>query len=197
MQQISRGKFDRLQRTTAGFTRTRLDGYGLCCSLPTRPRVQASYPILVHRHALLLHPSFRPRLATTPLRFANPSPPSGWIRDLHPQTVEHARHTKTPTAWKRSRAPTLPHYGDGLNFIHRGLHRNNKDERTVTTACLRTCWTYWFTTTDRFIRTDTRATHPGQERRAPPKAEYICADLSSRPQLFPCSRTADHTFTSK
>src|SRR5271155_666725 len=94
MQQISRGKFDRLQRTAAGFTSTRFDGYGLCCSLPTRPQVQASYPVLVHRHTLLLHASFRPHLATTPLRFANPSPPSGWIRDLHPQTVEHARHTK-------------------------------------------------------------------------------------------------------
>src|SRR5271155_141256 len=93
MQQISRGKFDRLQRPAAGFTSTRFDGYGLCCSLPTRPQVQASYPVLVHRHTLLLHASFRPHLATTPLRFANPSPPSGWIRDLHPQTVEHARHT--------------------------------------------------------------------------------------------------------
>jgi hypothetical protein len=95
MQQISRGKFDRLQRTAAGFTCTRLDGYGLRCSLPTRPRVQASYPVLVHQRTLLLHASFRPRLATTPLRFANPSPPSGWIRDSHPQTVEHARHTMT------------------------------------------------------------------------------------------------------
>jgi hypothetical protein len=26
------------------------------------------------------------------------------------------------------------------------------------------------------------------------KAEYICADLSSRPKLFPCSPAADHTF---
>ena len=101
MQQTSRGKFDRLQRATAGFTSARLDGYGLRCSLPTRPRAQASYPVLVHRHTLLLHASFRPRLATTPLRFANPSPPSGWIRDSHPQTVEHARHTKTRwRAWK-------------------------------------------------------------------------------------------------
>jgi hypothetical protein len=32
----------------------------------------------------------------TPLRFANPSPPSGWIGDFHPQTVEHARHTTKP-----------------------------------------------------------------------------------------------------
>ena len=63
---------------------------------------EASYPVLVHRRTLLLHASLRPRLATTPLRFANPSPPSGWIRDSHPQTVEHARYTKTPVerAWK-------------------------------------------------------------------------------------------------
>ncbi len=43
--------------------------------------------------AALLHASFRPRLATTPLRFANPSPPSGWIEDFHLQAVDHARHT--------------------------------------------------------------------------------------------------------
>jgi hypothetical protein len=30
----------------------------------------------------------------TPLRFANPSPPSGWIEDFHLQAVDHARHTK-------------------------------------------------------------------------------------------------------
>jgi hypothetical protein len=29
-----------------------------------------------------------------PLRFANPSPPSGWIADFHFQAVDHARHTK-------------------------------------------------------------------------------------------------------
>jgi hypothetical protein len=51
------------------------------------------YPVLVHRAAALLHASFRPRLATTPLRFANPSPPSGWIEDFHLQAVDRARHT--------------------------------------------------------------------------------------------------------
>src|SRR6266849_572614 len=51
------------------------------------------YPVFVHRAAALLHASFRPRLATTPLRFANPSPPSGWIKDFHLQAVDHARHT--------------------------------------------------------------------------------------------------------
>src|SRR5713226_177804 len=35
--QISRGKFDRLRRTTAGFTTSELDGYGLRNQLPARP----------------------------------------------------------------------------------------------------------------------------------------------------------------
>jgi hypothetical protein len=66
--------------------------FAITCSLvrPGRPR----YPVFVHRAAALLHASFRPRLATTPLRFANPSPPSGWIEDFHLQAVDHARHTK-------------------------------------------------------------------------------------------------------
>jgi hypothetical protein len=65
--------------------------FAITCSLvrPGRPR----YPVLVHQAAALLHASSRPRLATTPLRFANPSPSSGWIEDLHLQAVDHARHT--------------------------------------------------------------------------------------------------------
>lgn len=59
-----------------------------------RPAGQASYPVPVRRVAALLHASFRPRLATTPLRFANPSPPSGWMEDLHLQAVGHARQEK-------------------------------------------------------------------------------------------------------
>ncbi len=68
----------------------RLD-FAISCSLVRlgRPR----YPVFVHRAAVLLHTSFRPRLAATPLRFANPSPPSGWVEDFHLQAVEHARHT--------------------------------------------------------------------------------------------------------
>ena len=38
IQQTSRGKFDRRQRATVGFTSARLDGYWLRCSLPTRLR---------------------------------------------------------------------------------------------------------------------------------------------------------------
>ena len=87
-------RFDRLQRATAEFTTSALDGYGLRGHLPARPAPYASYPVLVHRLASLLHASFRPRLATTPLRFAITSPPSGCEGDLHPQAVNHARHTK-------------------------------------------------------------------------------------------------------
>src|SRR6266404_1458373 len=65
--------------------------FAISCSLvrPGRPR----YPVFVHRAAALLHAFFRPHLAMTPLRFANPSPPSGWIEDFHVQAVVHTRHT--------------------------------------------------------------------------------------------------------
>ena len=74
--------------------------FAIICPLvrPGRPR----YPVLVHRVAALLHASFRPRLATTPLRFANPSPPSGWVEDFHLQAVDHARHTKKDRQLRRS-----------------------------------------------------------------------------------------------
>src|ERR1700722_4958673 len=72
---------------------------------PGRPR----YPIFVHRAAALLRASFRPRLATTPLRFANPSPPSGWMEDFHLQAVDHARHTeKTPPKRGPITSPIAP-----------------------------------------------------------------------------------------
>jgi hypothetical protein len=95
--EISRGKTDRLGRTPAGFTTPALDGRGFRDQLLARPVGQPPYPVLVHRAATLLHASLRPRLATTPLRFANPSPPSGWTEDFHLQAVVHARHTaKSP-----------------------------------------------------------------------------------------------------
>src|SRR5271163_143050 len=93
MWQTSRGKFNRLQRATAGFTTSAFDGYGLRGPLPARPAPYASYPVLVHRLASLLHAAFRPRLATMSLRFAITSPPSGCEGDLHPKAVKHARHT--------------------------------------------------------------------------------------------------------
>ena len=67
--------------------------FAIRCPL-VRPRMPN--PISVRQVAVLLHASFRPRLAATPLRFANPSPPSGWVEDFHLQAVEHARHTTKP-----------------------------------------------------------------------------------------------------
>ncbi len=59
--------------------------------------------MFVHRAAALLHAVFRPHLAMTPLRFANPSPPSGWIEDFHLQAVVHTRHTaRGPPAQKNA-----------------------------------------------------------------------------------------------
>ena len=91
--QISRSKPYRLRRAPAGFTLTALDGYGLRDRVPARPTVPASYPISVRQVATLLHASFRRALAEPPLRFASASPPSGCTGDLHPQAVEHVRHT--------------------------------------------------------------------------------------------------------
>jgi hypothetical protein len=73
-----------------------LDGCGLRGQSSARPTWAASYPVSVRQVAVLLHASFRPRLAATPLRFARTSPPSGCAGDLHPQAVEHARHTTKP-----------------------------------------------------------------------------------------------------
>jgi len=75
-----------------------MDG-GLRRVLSARPTSTAYYPISVRRAATLLHAAFRPRLTTTPLRFANPSPPSSWIRDLHPQIGQTclANNTDAPS----------------------------------------------------------------------------------------------------
>src|SRR3954464_322162 len=85
-----------------------LDGYGLRDQLSARPTRAASYPISVRQVAALLRASFRPRLAATPLRFANTSPPSGCAGDLHPQAVEHARHTTKPLRGRLSLPSPVP-----------------------------------------------------------------------------------------
>jgi hypothetical protein len=66
-------------------------GFAICCPLARHRRPH--HPVLVHRPACLLHASSRPHLAVTPLRFARPSPPSGWSEDFHLQAVEHPRRT--------------------------------------------------------------------------------------------------------
>jgi hypothetical protein len=55
----------------------------LTYSLVRPDRFRYRFP--VHWATVLIHASFRPRLGTAALRFANPSPPSGWIKDFHLQ----------------------------------------------------------------------------------------------------------------
>jgi hypothetical protein len=92
--QTSRGKFDNLHRTPAEFTTLDLDGYGFRCLWPTHPARTASYPVSVRQVTALLNASLEPCLTAALLRFANTSPPSGCVEDLHLQVAEHARHTK-------------------------------------------------------------------------------------------------------
>ena len=101
--QVSRGKLDGLRCTPAGSTRPApLMDTGLCLAVQARPAPTAFYPVPVRQVAALHHASFRPRLAATPVRVANPSPPSGWVEDFHLQAIEHARHTR-----RRSRRSDL------------------------------------------------------------------------------------------
>src|ERR1051325_2626819 len=69
-----------------------------------------------HQRPCLLRAFFRPLVAETPLRFANPSPPSGWVKDFHLQVSVHTPHTPQPPfqaarpAGKRVRSQDwLPH----------------------------------------------------------------------------------------
>ncbi len=80
-------------------------GFAVLCQLA--PHRRPHHPVLVHRLAPLIHASFRPRLATTPLRFSSPSPPPDWAGDFHPQAVEHVRHTKHKA--RRSPCPHSQH----------------------------------------------------------------------------------------
>jgi hypothetical protein len=91
--QTSRDKVDRLPRTPAGFTTPVLDDCGLRDLLLARPAGLASLS-----GSCPSGRGFAPRFFQTPsrgepLRFANPSPPSGWIKDFHLQAVDPARHT--------------------------------------------------------------------------------------------------------
>src|SRR6202521_4403668 len=94
--QISRGKLNRLRCTTAGSTLPALDGCGLRDTLPARPALAPPIRFLfIGSHLCSTLPS-DPASRRQPLRFTNPSPPSGGVEDFHLQAIEHARHTANP-----------------------------------------------------------------------------------------------------
>src|SRR5512135_949454 len=107
-----------------------LDGYGLRGQSSARPTWAASYPVSVRQVAALLHASFRPRLAATPLRFANTSPPSGCVGDLHPLAVEHARHTTHKSLRKLSAALRKRRLPAGHGTVARLLQERQFSLRT-------------------------------------------------------------------
>src|SRR5262245_9393254 len=95
-EQTSRGKLTRLQCTTAGSTLRVVDGYGLRDQLPARPTLAPRIRFLfIGSHLCSTLPS-DPASRRQPLRFTNPSPPSGWVEDFHLRAIEHARHTTKP-----------------------------------------------------------------------------------------------------
>ena len=104
------------------------------------------------------------------------------------------------TVWKRrlrlgsatrSHFPAPPRR---LEPSHRSLQRGSKDERTVTTACPQPAVTNGPQRPTSFKRTDTRATHSGQENYSPPQGRIHLRRLVFSTKLFPWSRAADHTF---
>ena len=173
--EVSRGKFDRLPRTAAGYTPNALDGYGLCGNPHARPAFRASYPVFVHRLARLLHASFRPHLAVTPLRFAT--------LHLHqvggglsPPAIEHARHTGF-----RSSLSLLPaiHATEPLAFALAGFLPAEHN-------CL--IWTH--NRTCGFIASGSRTRNHALQHVSPPVAlEHLVGGyrLIATPQLFATS----------
>src|SRR5262249_59729605 len=83
-----------------------LDGYGLCDQLPARPTGVASIRFLYVRPRLCYPLPSDAASRRRPCVLANPSPPSGWIGDLHPQAVDHARHTTKPLRGSSSALPS-------------------------------------------------------------------------------------------
>ena len=74
-----------------------------------------SPPIRWTKDRIILIPSPREQAGSNPsgrtgpsldtdsaYHFANPSPPSGWVGDFHPQATEHAQHTTNPLAGARA-----------------------------------------------------------------------------------------------
>jgi len=55
----------------------------------THPTVTPDIHFLFIGSCSLLHASFRHSLTVVPLRFARPSPPSGWSGNFHPQVIGH------------------------------------------------------------------------------------------------------------
>ncbi len=91
--QISWGNSSRLRRAIAGSTLPVLDGYGLGRARPAGPTLAPHIRFLFIDSRFCYTLPSDPALRPTPLRFANPSPPSGWVEDFHFLAAGHAQRT--------------------------------------------------------------------------------------------------------
>ena len=82
-------------------------GFAIICPLARHRRPHIQFLSIGSRvcSTLLSDPASR----LTPLRFANPSPPSGWEEDFHLQAIEHARHNRHRGSG-RPLSPATPPY---------------------------------------------------------------------------------------
>ena len=83
--------------------------------LLARPVGQASYPVLVHRVAALLHACFRPCLATSPLRFAYPSESAIAIYRKNRKKTNFGMREISPSSCKRAKKSGQPLLGSPLH----------------------------------------------------------------------------------
>jgi hypothetical protein len=81
-----------------------------------------------------------------------------------------------------------------IKFFHRGLHRTSKDERTVTTASLKPDFSNGSHTAEGFCRNRDAAYLIMARRLISTNRPDTLTQTFLHPQLFPCSRAADHTF---
>jgi hypothetical protein len=140
--------------------------FAITCSLVRSGR--PLYPVLVHRAAALLRAFFRPHLATAPLRFANPSPSSGWIEDFHLQAVVHTRHTR--------KCPRLD--GDRGRLARRfSHHEGSVTEVPVYRSGERLSLGHSASATERF--------------RTPAICRYFAGKAATHIEAEPCSRGAE------
>ena len=72
-----------------------------------------------------------------------------------------------------------------------GQQGRKNSHNGVSAACSR----QWSSMTERLIRTDTRASHPGQETQISTRRPNTFAQTCLLDQTSPCSRAADHTLS--
>ncbi len=134
-------------------------GFAVTCQLARHRR--PPHPVLVHRPVSLLHASFRPHLAVTPLRFTTLHLHQVGT-GLSPVAAEHARRTsKSPESHSglvdtRRRSPNTYHDKAGMPFVKNlqccRVTRGGQGSRTLVANSHSTVWSTSQCTRDPSLR---------------------------------------------